>query len=90
VPAFKGETIGDVFRLDPGIIALSQATGYAVWVNSAQWADLGSDYETGTILHEIIHKFGLNDGQMADALRVDIRQGSQSLSTKLMNDCVNQ
>jgi RHS repeat-associated protein len=87
---FPGETVGNVFTAFPGVMALSQKTGYAIFVNSPAWAGFGSAYATATLLHEIIHKFGLTDGQMAKALGVDITTtaGTSALSTKLQTDCI--
>jgi hypothetical protein len=53
---FAGETVGDVFNASPGIMALSQKTGYAIFVNSSAWAGFSSNYATATMLHEIIHR----------------------------------
>jgi hypothetical protein len=88
---FAGETVRDVFNRFP-ILAYSQFTGYAIFVNAASWATFGTNYGTATMLHEIIHKFGLNDGQMGAALGVDVNTplGSTVLSSKLQTDCVNQ
>ena len=86
---FPGETVGDVFKLFPGIVALSQKTGFAVFVNSALWANMSPDYGVAIMLHEIIHKFGLYDGDMATALGVKItKDNTDTISQKLYKDCI--
>lgn len=93
-PSAKGGnnwTVGNEFSTTSAT-ALSQATGAAIWVKTAAWQYYGGDQAGGTILHEIVHKFGLNDGQMAGALNVNLNTvlSTAALSKKFMDDCVKQ
>jgi len=82
-------TVGAEFVTN-NVLALSQATGSAIWVKSGAWQSFAADYAQGTLIHEIIHKFGVNDGQMAGALVVSLAAGSEVMSRKLRDDCVRQ
>ena len=78
-------TVGAEFQTNSGMFALSQANGSAIWIASAAWAGFSNAYAEATLIHEIIHKFGLSDGQMGNALGVSVTGpgGSTTLSDAL-------
>ena len=71
-------TVGNEFNPNRGLLALSQSNGYAIRVESNNFAQLASVRTGGAspmsdavMLHEVLHKW-LGDEKLADALGVTI------------------
>jgi hypothetical protein len=71
-------TVGDLFKADSEVKAMSQPTGHAVWVRSSSFVSkeyLGANgLPTGAakaaMMHEEMHKFGYTDPGMANKMGV--------------------
>ncbi len=106
------QTVGQFFISTPGVIALSQANGNAVFVRSSVWASftpitgalgLGivsppfqsasgpTTFAMATLLHEVLHKYGLEDIPLASVLGISEKDfasnSSQSITMKLLDKC---
>ena len=86
----NGYTVGSYFNNNTAVTALSQlgtptAPGTVIWFD-ATWVN-GSMPSTnaGTLLHELLHHFGLQDPQIEGAL--GIKGPSVNISTTLAKDC---
>jgi hypothetical protein len=99
----SGHTVADEFNNDEGLNALSQISGYAICLRPERFTEIagGNRFSLktgaltstgyGTLLHEILHKFGVTHDKMMGALGVDPFQAAAEraavFSRRLGEEC---
>ena len=81
-------TIGDQFRMNPGLVALAEPGGRNIYINPALINPADARGNRGFVAHETTHNVtGLGDENLQSRLGLPITPISVNISNRLIQDC---
>lgn len=89
VITFRKNTSGDYEAMPVYERDLYNWTYGEIWLNDASMVNMSSDHRSATILHEMLHVFGLNDLYYSSNIG-SIMYGYDDRATKIMTSDANQ